>query len=140
MKSFWLIQMLKNNSAWKDKKKFIQPTHTFTAYLKSDYANVVNNSQYSRFYEATTYCKFRSIFATQRSLINIVLYNSKKMVLKKNRVVNSITISPKWTWVLSFFHPNQVCINDSNHATENDFLIMKKYILLFFRDKSEFEK
>ena len=143
-------------------KIYLAPHHNFDAYLRSDYEYCVNNLR-AEAWSSTALHRFRSNDDMHRSYISYYMIASGHAIMRKVGRYNNVegvfgrikamltnsfandsrcinNYSRNYHHQLRKYNPIMICANDSERATDEDALRMKKYLEELFPKKSSFEK
>lgn len=115
--------------------------HNISAYLKSNYQHT--REMFKEVIDATITNRVRSSSDIQRNLYSYVLLAEHKgyvhYVTSKESFYLNID-NHKLYEKFSRYKPMFLCMNDSEHANDDDRRIAKEFLERLFPDKSEFEK
>jgi len=144
------------------KKIYLAPHHNFDAYLRSDYEYCVNNLRVDKWL-ATSQNRFRTDNDMHRAYVSYYMVALGHATMRKvgrynnvegffgrikaflaNRFANDSrcinNYSHNYHKQLRKYNPIMICANDSERATDEDALRMKKFLEELFSQKSSFEK
>ncbi len=144
------------------KKIHFAPHHNFDAYLRSDYEYCVSNMR-TEMWRVTALNRFRAEDDMHRSYISYYMVASGRATMRKVGRYNNIqgiftrikamltgcfandsrcinNYSHNYHKQLRKYNPIMICANDSERATDDDALRMKKFLEELFPEKSSFEK
>ncbi len=120
----------------------VTPHHNIDAYLKSDYKAVVEDV-FKEELEANFLNRFRSNTDIQRILFSYYALANKRGILTYVNRKESCRIRVHKTDYQKFiakYNPNLFCLNDTEHATDNDRAYIQPFLEKLYPVKAEFEK